>query len=247
MLEEISDMAVAAAPAAPAAIAPSRAARGAQAAVAVLFLVNGAAIGSWVPHIPERAQVLGLNAAQLGSVLLAGGIGALCAMPFSAPLLRRTCSRTVAVASGLLFPALLTLAILLPSVPLLVGVLFLVGLNAAAMDVAMNAHGVLVEGVLRRRTISLFHAVFSVGCFAGAGLHSVLMARHVPDRILVPSFGAVLLLLVLSVAPLLLPKRVEDAQHAAERPPMPAASTGRTGWRALLPAKCQTQGPHTTT
>ena len=30
----------------------------AQLAVATLFLVNGAAIGSWVPHIPERAHAL---------------------------------------------------------------------------------------------------------------------------------------------------------------------------------------------
>ena len=238
MLEEISDIPLLAehVPLSRVTV-PFAAARRAQVAVGVLFLVNGAAIGSWVPHIPERAQALGLNAAQLGSVLLAGGIGALCAMPFSAPLLRHTCSRTVALAAGLLFPALLTLAILLPSVPLLVGVLFLVGLSAAGMDVAMNAHGVLVEAMLRRRTISLFHAVFSVGCFAGAGVHSVLMARHVPDRVLVPSFGAALLLLVLLIAPYLLPKQLEDAQHARERQGQPAAASPvRTGWRALLPA-----------
>ncbi len=238
MLEEISDIPLLAERVPPAEIAvPFAAARRAQIAVGVLFLVNGAAIGSWVPHIPERAQALGLNAAQLGSVLLAGGIGALCAMPFSAPLLRHTCSRTVAATAGLLFPALLTLAILLPSIPWLVGVLFLVGLSAAGMDVAMNAHGVLVETMLRRRTISLFHAVFSVGCFAGAGVHSVLMARHVPDRVLVPSSGAVLLLLVLAAAPYLLPKQLEDAQHACERQGQPAAARPKTGWRGLLPAR----------
>ena len=211
--------------------------RRAQVAVAVLFLVNGAAVGSWVPHIPERAQALGLNEAQLGSVLLAAGIGALCAMPVSGSLLRRFGSRTVATVAGLCFPALLTIAILLPSVSLLICVLFLTGLNAAGMDVAMNAHAVLVEALLGRRTVSLFHAIFSVGCFAGAGIQSVLMARHVPDHLLVPTFGAALLCLTLAVAPLLLRKQAEDAQHASIRLPAAEAAPPRTGWRGMLPAR----------
>ena len=167
-------------------------------------------------------------------VLLAGGIGALCAMPIAGPLLRAVGSRVLAAAAGLLFPALLTLAILLPSIPLLVVVLFLVGLNAAAMDVAMNAHGVMVETLLRRRTVSLFHAVFSVGCFAGAGLHSVLMAHGLRDAILVPGFGVLLLGLVLGVAPLLLGRAVENAYNAAEQasasaPGAAPAPSGRKG------------------
>ncbi len=224
MLEEISDIpqsGLGPLPV-PAVAVSTQAARRAQWAVATLFLVNGAAVGSWVPHIPERAQALGLNPAQLGYILLAAGIGALCAMPVSGPLLRRFGSKTVAITTGLMFPALLSLAVLLPSIKLLVAVLFFTGLNAAGMDVAMNSHGVIVEALLRRRTISMFHAVFSVGCFAGAGIQSVLMARGVPDRILVPSFGAMLVLMVLAVAPFMFPKRVEDAHHAAEHQPAPA-------------------------
>ncbi|RRA48966.1 MFS transporter [Acidipila sp. EB88] len=237
MLEEISDISMlAAAPGSTAHIAVSAArARHAQLAVAVLFLVNGAAVGSWVPHIPERAVALHLNAAQLGSTLLAAGIGALCAMPLSGTLLNRAGSRRLCIVTGLLFPALLTIAILMPSLPLLVAVLFVTGLTAAGMDVAMNSHGVLVESLLGRRTVSLFHAIFSVGCFAGAGTHSFLMAEGVRDSRLVPSFGVVLLLLVLGAASFLLPKPVEDAQHAAERQAAPAATGGPKSLRAHLP------------
>lgn len=220
---------------------PRRTVRRAQLAVATLFFVNGSAIGSWVPHIPQRAAALGLNAAQLGGVLLAGGIGALCAMPIASPLLRAAGSRRVCVFAGALFPMLLSLAILLPHVELLVAVLFLVGLNAAAMDVAMNAHGVMVEALLKQRTVSLFHAIFSVGCFAGAGVHSFLMARHVPDTVLVPGSGGVLLALVLAAGPLLLPHSVEEANQPANQPrmgrPERPAGAERSGLRALLPAK----------
>ena len=212
----------------------------AQLAVAVLFLVNGAAVGSWVPHIPERAHALGLNAAQLGSVLLAGGIGALCAMPVSGKLVRSCGSRWATVVSGILFPALLSAAILTPSVPWLVAVLFLTGFSAAAMDVSMNAHGALVERLLGRRTISLFHAIFSVGCFAGAGIQSFLMARRVPDNLLVPVFGGALVVLTVCVAPLLVSRAAERAHHDAE--PAPARRTAHThrGVRALL----HTHMPH---
>lgn len=240
MLEEISDIPLPSLDTTGCAVpdVSHRQARRAQLAVAALFLVNGSAIGSWVPHIPERAHALGLNTAQLGGVLLAGGIGALCAMPLAAPVLRKLGSRRLCMVTGILFPALLSLAILLPSVKLLVGVLFLVGLNAAAMDVAMNAHGVMVEALLKRKTVSLFHAIFSVGCFAGAGLHSFLMARQVPDLILVPGFGAVLLALVLATVPLLFPKSVEDAFHAMECPPAPQSTrVKRHGLRALLPKR----------
>ncbi len=223
MLEEMSEIPLGGSCVIPAATAsvPAGSARRAQFGVAALFLANGAAVGSWVPHIPERAHALGLNPARLGYVLLAAGIGALCAMPLSGPLLRRFGSRTVAVVTGALFPVLLSVAVLLPSVKVLVVVLFFAGLNAAGMDVAMNAHGALVEALLRRRTISLFHAIFSVGCFAGAGSHSFLMARGVRDWVLVPFFGAVLLVLVLSTAAVLLPKSVENAHHGKMQAPGP--------------------------
>lgn len=236
MLEELSEINMQAAlfRSAVGIAAPAKQVHRARIAVGVLFLVNGAAVGSWVPHIPERALALHLNAAQLGYVLLAGGIGALCAMPFCGRLLLRFGSRGLATVSGLLFPALLTAAILMSSVPLLVAVLFCTGLNAAAMDVAMNSHGVLVEALLRRRTVSLFHAIFSVGCFAGAGIQSVLMAVHVPDRVLVPAFGAVLLVLVAVVSPGLLGHTLEQKQQAAEHALLPPAPK-HEGLRARIP------------
>ncbi len=218
------------------ALAPPARARRAQLAVATLFLVNGAAIGSWVPHIPERARVLGLNTAQLGTTLLAIGIGAVCAMPLAGTVLRLVGSKAAAITAGFCFPALVTLAIFLSSLRLLAADLFFVGLFAAIMDVAMNAHGVLVEALLRRRTVSLFHAVFSVGCFAGAGIQSVFMARQVPDRFLVTIFGGILLLLVLAAAPMLFSKHLERNQQERERSSYVALQGSvRASLRARLP------------
>lgn len=190
------------------AVEASRAPR-ARFAVALLFLVNGASVGSWVPHIPERAHVLHLNPAQLGSVLVAGGIGGLCAMPLAGALVRRFGSKATAVTAGLLFPTLLCLAMVIPSAALLGVVLYFTGMSAAVMDVSMNAHGVLVERLLGRRTVSLFHALFSVGCFAGAGSQSFLMAHRVPNAVLAPLFAGALVAGILCAVPLLYPAKAE--------------------------------------
>lgn len=52
-------------------------------AVAVIFFVNGAALSSWVPHIPTVQQKLGLSTGTLGLALLgiAGGSSCPCPSP----------------------------------------------------------------------------------------------------------------------------------------------------------------------
>jgi MFS family permease len=187
--------------------------------VAALFFVNGTTVGSWVPHIPDRAHDLGLNSAQLGATLLAGGIGCLVAMPLAGALTGRFGSRQVCSVAGPLFPAFLALAVLAPSQHLMAAALLLVGMAGASMDVAMNAHGVLVESQLGRRTISLFHGLFSVGCVVGSAATSAALARHVAARTIVVAIAVVLAGVVLGARGVLL----DDAPGARYA----AASGGR--------------------
>ena len=182
--------------------------------VAALFFANGAAVGSWVPHIPDRASELGLNSAQLGATLLAGGLGCVAAMPLSGWIIRRFGSRRVSVVAGLLFPCLLALAIVAPSTGLLACALVLVGMAAATMDVAMNAHGVVLEKRLGRRTISLFHGLFSAGGVAGSATTSVALAHRVTAGIIAFSVAALLVCLVAAAYRVLL----DDAPVAGSAP-----------------------------
>ncbi len=208
----------------------------AQAGVAALFFVNGTTVGSWVPHIPDRAHDLGLNSAQLGATLLAGGIGCLLAMPLAGTLIGRFGSRQVTSVAGPLFPAFLACAILAPTAHWMAAFLLLVGMCGASMDVAMNAHGVLVEKHLGRRTISLFHGLFSVGCVAGSAVTSTALAHRVSARAIAIAIAAVLAGVVLGARAVLL----NDAPGA----PFAAAAAGRrvattgpllTRLRALVP------------
>jgi MFS family permease len=187
--------------------------------VAALFFVNGTTVGSWVPHIPDRAHSLGLNSAQLGATLLAGGVGCLIAMPLSGTLTGRFGSRQVTSVAGPLFPAFLALAVLAPTAHLMAAALLLVGMAGASMDVAMNAHGVLVEQQLGRRTISLFHGLFSVGCVAGSAATSTALAHHVPARTIVLTIAVLLAGVVLAARSVLL----DDSR------PEPGGAAGAVG------------------
>ena len=137
-------------------------------AIAVVFLVNGTVFGSWAPHIPLVQERLALGPALLGAALLATAVGALCAMVLTGAVIARVGSAPVTKASAVMMCACLPLAALAPSLGWLVAALALLGAANGAMDVAMNAHGVVVERRLERPIMSSLHGMFSLGGMAGA-------------------------------------------------------------------------------
>jgi hypothetical protein len=75
--------------------------------------------------------------------------------------------------------ALFPLPVLAPNLPLLMTALLLFGAANGVMDVAMNAHGVVVERRLKRPLMSSFHGMYSLGGLIGAGI-SALFLPFVP-------------------------------------------------------------------
>ncbi len=200
----------------PAILAPTRT-RIAQRAVAAYFLANGAVMGGWVPHVPDRARELHLDAGSLGWTLLASGLGAVLAMPLAGRLTARLGSRAVTRSAGLVFPLALTCVVLAPNVWLMTLALLVFGVAGASMDVSMNAQGIAIEEQLGERTISRLHGLWSIGCFAGSALTSFLLARHVPARFVVLGVTLATVVIVLGASRFLLSRSEEglhDAPHA---------------------------------
>jgi predicted MFS family arabinose efflux permease len=179
--------------------------RNARRAVAAFFFINGSTVGAWVPHVPDRARQLGLNPAQLGAVLLCAGLGSVIAMPLAGALIGRYGSRAVCTIAALLFPVMLSSIVLAPSTVLMAAALLFFGMSGAAMDVSMNSHGVLVEEHLGRRTISLFHALYSLGGVAGSAFTSAALSRGFGTRGVVLATTAALLATALAADRFLLP------------------------------------------
>ena len=149
-------------------------------AVAAVFLANGMTIGAWAAHIPLVKERLAIGHAALGLSLLAMALGALVAMPLAGPVIAKLGSAAVTRAATVALILAFPLPVLAPNLIALAAALFLFGAANGVMDVAMNAHGVVVEGRLRKPVMSSFHGMFSLGGLIGAGLAALLLPLMPP-------------------------------------------------------------------
>jgi predicted MFS family arabinose efflux permease len=175
------------------------------------FLVAGFAIACWAPLVPYAKERLGVDDAGLGLLLLCLGIGSVVAMPITGVLSSRLGARPIIVASGI------GLALLLPilavaATPLTLGLALLgFGASIGSIDIAINVHAVEVERASSRPLMSGFHAMFSVGGFAGASAMTFLLSVRV-DALLSAVMGSALLAIAIAVAWPRLLKGSSDAQ-----------------------------------
>ncbi|NUR06669.1 MAG: MFS transporter [Nocardioidaceae bacterium] len=147
-------------------------------AVLGTFFLNGFAFATWASRIPSVRHALDLGPGSLGLLLLACSIGSLLALPTSGGTVQRYGARRVVVAATLVEAVGLILVGVgvgvLELVPVTALGLFLVGLGTGTWDVAMNVEGAEVERLLRRSIMPRFHAAFSLGTVAGAGVGALV-------------------------------------------------------------------------
>lgn len=174
-------------------------------AVLVMFFANGALFANWLSRIPQIQANLAMSEGDLGLALMGLAVGVLTALTLAGGLIARFGSLNVTTAGGVALCLLLPFLALMPNAVALGVNLFLFGAALSVMDVAMNAQGVDVERALGRSVMSSFHAAFSIGGFAGAGLGAVMAYLSLGPLLHFVLAGAVFLLLILLVAPRLLP------------------------------------------
>ena len=188
-------------------------------ATALVFAVNGFLLAAWVARLPATRDRLGASVAELGLVLLAPGFGSLLSMPFGGRLCRRFGSRAVVAVTTVAGSAALVLLAVVPSLAGLAAALFAWGSFYGSWDVAMNVHGSAVEQAAGREWMPRYHACWSVGGIAGAGLGA--LAAHAGVG-LAPHFAAVAVLCVVLVFVALrsfVEDRAPDAVPAAVNSP----------------------------
>jgi fucose permease len=161
---------------------PGPTVRRAVAAVYVAFIGSGFSFATWASRIPQVRDRLHVTPGALGLILLCVALGSIIAMPASGLVVARIGqARSVTVMSLVLVVGLALVAVgfTIGVVPVAAG-LFLLGLGNGIWDVAMNVEGAAVERALMRSIMSRFHAGFSIGTVAGAGLGAAMVALHVP-------------------------------------------------------------------
>ncbi|MGC0786876.1 MFS transporter [Pantoea agglomerans] len=145
-------------------------------ATRIIFFIAGFITATWAVIVPFARGNTGVNEAQLGTLLLCLGVGALIAMPVTGWLTSRFgCRRVILVAVTLVIISTPWLSML--SNPLLLALALLVfGVGIGVTDCAMNIQAILVEKQAAKPVMSGFHGMYSVGGIAGAGFMTLLLA-----------------------------------------------------------------------
>lgn len=169
-------------------------------AVALVFVLNGFCFATLVTRFPDVRRTLDLANGELGLLLLVGSSGSLLAMPASGRLIERWSAAAVVRAGAVLVTVGLVVAAVgtagLASVPVVGAGLFAYGIGTGIWDVAMNVEGAAVEQRLGRTVMPRFHAGWSMGSIAGAGIGVPVNALDVPLPL---HFGAVAVLSLVTV------------------------------------------------
>jgi MFS family permease len=156
--------------------------RRARNAVYVVFISFGFASASWAARIPQVRSALHVSPGVLGLILLCAAVGPAVAIPLTGIAIVRVGDGRVVAATGII--AAIGLGIVAVGyrhgIPPVAGGLFIFGFGSGAGDVAMNVQGTVVERALGRAILPRFHAGWSVGTVAGAGIGTVMVAWHVP-------------------------------------------------------------------
>lgn len=134
----------------------------------IYFFLLGMVGAVWVARIPAVKHRLDLTDGALGAALLAMPVGLVLVMPVCGRLVDRFGSGRVTLPAGVGFALSLLPLGLAGDLPSLVAGLLWFGLVSGLLDVAMNAHAVRVERTYGRPIMTSFHAVYSIGGFAGA-------------------------------------------------------------------------------
>jgi len=143
-------------------------------AVFAIFLASGLSIATWAARVPDIKDEIGVDNAQLGLMLLAGGIASILGVTASSVILARFGARRGMLGSMILFGigvAIIGVGASVVSSPVVVTVgLLLWGFGNGAVDVMMNVEGAAIEKQSGKTILPLFHAFFSFGTVIGAGL-----------------------------------------------------------------------------
>jgi MFS family permease len=156
--------------------------RQARNAVYIAFFANGFLFANWAARIPQVRAELGVTPGVLGLILLCLAVGSGIGTPLSGLIISRLGeSRTVSVMAVVAATGMAVVAIgVLAGTPAVVAGLFFFGFGSGTWDVAMNVQGAAIERLLGRAILPRFHAGWSIGTVAGAGIGAVMVALGVP-------------------------------------------------------------------
>ncbi|MGW3959577.1 MFS transporter [Amycolatopsis sp. NPDC005003] len=196
-------------------------------AVTGVFFVNGLLVGTYLVRIPALKAGLGLTESELGAVLTCWGVAAVLTMQLLGRLVARVGSAPIIRFALAALPfALFGIGLAGNAWQLAVAV-SVGGALVGTLDVAMNAHAVVVERVLARPVLNSCHAAVSLSSIGASllGAATIRAGWSMAEHTL--CVGAVLLVAGVLITRGLLPATADRANGSG-----PAGTPRRrAGWR----------------
>jgi len=149
----------------------------------VFFFIAGLTFSTWASRIPAIKYKLHLSDAGLGGVLFALPVGLMVSLPISGWLVSRYGSRPMLIIGSFLYPLILILLSLSPTVALLTLSLFFFGMAGNLINIAMNTQAVGVELLYGRSVMASFHGLWSLAGFSGALIGTFFVSKDISPSI----------------------------------------------------------------
>ena len=165
------------------------------------FFLAGFTVSTWAPMIPAVKERLQIGDDVLGMLLLCIGISAFVFMPIAGILNQKLGCKKILRVCIIAFALILVLISFLDNIWSFVAVLLLFGMVMGTVDVTMNMNSVIVEKLSQKRIMSSMHAMWSVGCFCGAGLFSILAKAGLAITAIAVIHCAIICVLTLVASP----------------------------------------------
>ena len=163
-----------------------------RAAVTIVFALNGAMFATLFARMPALKAGAGLSDGELGLCLFCGSIALMLSQTLTGAAISRAGSRAVVRVGVLLYGGPLVLPALAGGVVTFALALVALGAGSGILDVSMNTQGALAEARSQRRIFASFHAAFSFGALAGAGVAAIfagLAVGALENMLAVGAFG----------------------------------------------------------
>jgi len=145
----------------------------------ILFGLFGTFVTAWGGRAPSVREALGLSVGQLGTVIVAGSIGAVISVSLAGVVVPRIGSRRalwLGTFAGFVGLSTMGLALFAGSAPLFAAGVLTTGLANPFINVTSNLEGARVEKMSGKPALPQLHAAFPVGAVIGSGL-AALSAR----------------------------------------------------------------------
>ena len=207
--------------------------------VTAAFGLGGIAVSAWGPRLPAIKASLGLGTAAIGLLLAGVTVGAIVGLLASTPVLHRLGSRRSIAGALLLIAAAMAvmgLALILDSVPLIAVAFVIVGLGIGLLDVLINVDGSAVERASGRTLMPVMHAAWSIGAAVGSGIGAACAALGITPAAQLIAEAVLIVAAALGTATGIPPgTRAADEQAAQDRKArLRQWLRGWLDWRLLL-------------